>query len=102
MLAAAVHDLKGLQRCIVGTGTGAEAPNISMVVMTEAASGLRLSISNDGWHAVDLWERNSSMIWYPSLSSMSMQPDPLPGGTEIHSRSIVGRRDATTWKRGVV
>jgi hypothetical protein len=82
MLAAAFHDLKGLQRCIVGAGTGAEAANISMVVM-EAASGLRLNISNDGWHAVDLWERNSSMIWYPSLSRMSMQPDPLPGGTGI-------------------
>jgi hypothetical protein len=38
--------------------------------MTEAASGLSQYLSNDGWHAVDLWKETAAcMIWLVSLLS---------------------------------
>jgi hypothetical protein len=31
------------------------------MVVAEAASGLRLNISNNGWHAVDLWKEAAAV-----------------------------------------
>jgi hypothetical protein len=40
-----------------GADTGAmQRQYCPAAVVAEAASGLRLNISNDGWHAVDFWE----------------------------------------------
>jgi hypothetical protein len=64
----------------------------------EAASGLRLNISNDGWHAVDLWEKKQQYVCIPRCLGCQ-QPDPLQEALNTEAVfSIVGRRDATTWK----
>jgi hypothetical protein len=71
---------------------------LTAVVVAEAASGLRLNISNDGWHAVDLWEETAA--YDMARVRMSMQPDPLPGGTEYRgSVEHLGVRDRTMEER---
>jgi hypothetical protein len=59
MLAAAAPRSQGPAKDAVWAQAQAHAEAMlpAAAVVAEAASGLRLNISNDGWHAVDLWEK---------------------------------------------